>query len=206
MFESLFLSRRDLQRRQNLQKYKSKFDISKFIKEYYIDDDGYAYISANVDDIDDIISPYSVKGYDWINPDFADYVEESFYFIPIEEKVKLEICGGNFSDKQKARIEKVISSYYSLKLGDKELDLNQNRNRVISFIGIGLLILGLYFIFSLFAGETVAAEVIPIFFWTFLEGGMELVIYDRNDIMEAKMDAAQLANMKITFLDEEEED
>ena len=43
--------------------------------DFYIEK-GTAYISAKVNSIDDIISKYSTKDYEWINPDFAHYIEE----------------------------------------------------------------------------------------------------------------------------------
>ena len=88
--------------KRNLKKFRSaKFNYAKFVKNYYIDK-GAAYISAKVNSIDDIISKYSIKDYEWINSDFASYLEESAYYIPMEEAIVIEICGGNFSEEQKA--------------------------------------------------------------------------------------------------------
>ena len=117
---------------KNLKRFRSaKFNYAKFVKDYYIEK-GEAYISAKVNSIDDVISKYSTKGYEWINPDFASYIEESAYYIPIEERIIIEICGGNFSEEEQALITKVLKDYFGLKLGDKYLDLDINKHK--SFI------------------------------------------------------------------------
>lgn len=74
---------------KNLKKFKkAKFNYAKFVKKYYIEK-GEAYISAKVNSIDDIISKYSTKDYEWINPEFASYIEESAYYIFLLRKVLL---------------------------------------------------------------------------------------------------------------------
>ena len=82
---------------KNLKKFRSaKFNYAKFVKKYYIEK-GTAYISAKVNSIDDIVSKYSTKDYEWINPDFAHYIEECAYYIPIEELIFGILCLGMFA-------------------------------------------------------------------------------------------------------------
>ena len=123
---------------KNLKKFKkAKFNYAKFVKKYYIEK-GEAYISAKVNSIDDIISKYSTKDYEWINPEFASYIEESAYYIPLEESITIEICGGNFSEEEKDMIKRVIKDYFGLKLGDKflDLDINKHKSFILFLFGI----------------------------------------------------------------------
>lgn len=187
---------------KNLEKFKSaKFNYAKFVKQYYIEKKE-AYISAKVNSIDDIISKYSTKGYEWINPDFAHYIEESAYYIPIEESITIEICGGNFSDEEKELVKRVIKDYFGLKLGDKFLDLDENKHKSFILLAFGIISLGVFAILSKFSIITALNEVILLLFWFFLWEYADLAWLDRSDIQVERIEAGQLSTAKITFLDD----
>ena len=179
---------------KNFKRFKSaKFNYAKFVKDYYIEK-GEAYISAKVNSIDDIISKYSTKGYEWINPEFASYIEESAYYIPIEERIIIEICGGNFSKEEQDLITKVLKDYFGLKLGDKYLDLDINKHK--SFISLGV-----FAILSRFSLITALNEVILLLFWFFLWEYADLGWIERSNIQIERLEAGQLSTAKIEFLD-----
>ena len=188
---------------KNLERFKSaKFNYAKFVKQYYIDKKE-AYISAKVDSINDIISKYSTKDYEWINPDFAHYIEESAYYIPIEESITIEICGGNFSDEEKELVRRVIKDYFGLKLGDKFLDLDENKHKSFILLIFGVISLGIFAILSKFSIITSAlTEIALLFFWFFLWEYAELAWLQRSDIQVGRIEAGQLSTAKITFLDD----
>lgn len=187
---------------KNLQKFKSaKFNYAKFVKQYYIEKKE-AYISAKVNSIDDIISKYSTAGYEWINPDFAHYIEESAYYIPIEESITIEICGGNFNDEEKELIKKVIKDYFGLKLGDKFLDLDQNKHRSLILLLFGILSLGIFVVLSKFSIIMALTEVLLLLFWFFLWEYADLALLERSEIQLQRIEAGQLSTAKITFLDD----
>lgn len=187
---------------KNLQKFKSaKFNYAKFVKQYYIEKKE-AYISAKVNSLDDIISKYSTKGYEWINPDFANYIEESAYYIPIEESVTIEICGGNFSDEEKELVKKVIKDYFGLKLGDKILDLEENRHKSFILLLFGIISLGIFAILSKFSIISALSEIILLLFWFFIWEYGDLAWLERSDIQVERIEAGQLSTAKITFLDD----
>ena len=149
---------------KNLKKFKkAKFNYAKFVKKYYIEK-GEAYISAKVNSIDDIISKYSTKDYEWINPEFASYIEESAYYIPLEESITIEICGGNFSEKEKDMIKRVIKDYFGLKLGDKFLDLDINKHKSFILFLFGIISLGVFAILSNFSIITAVNELFLLLF------------------------------------------
>ena len=53
-------------KRKNLKMYKKKdFDLNKFVDRYYMEKEA-AYITVYVESIDDIISFYAIKDYEWI--------------------------------------------------------------------------------------------------------------------------------------------
>jgi len=189
--------------KRNLKKFRSaKFNYAKFVKNYYIEK-GAAYISAKVDSIDDIISKYSIKDYEWINSDFAKYLEESAYYIPLEESIIIEICGGNFSEKQKDLITKVIKDYFGLQLGDKIMDLEINRRRSNILLGFGLFGILLVALLNTFDIIGTVAEIFFFVFWFFLWEYGDMAWLDRAELHDQKLEAAQLSTAKIVFLDED---
>lgn len=187
---------------KNLRKFKSaKFNYAKFVKQYYIENSK-AYISAKVNSIDDIISKYSTKNYEWINPDFAHYIEESAYYIPIEESIVIEICGGNFSDEEKELVQKVIKDYFGLKLGDKFLDLDENKHKSLLLLLVGIGSLGIFALLSKISIISALVEIALLLFWFFLWEYADLAWLQRSDIHVQRIEAGQLSTAKIVFLDD----
>lgn len=187
---------------KNLKKFKkAKFNYAKFVKKYYIEK-GEAYISAKVNSIDDIISKYSTKDYEWINSEFASYIEESAYYIPLEESITIEICGGNFSDEEKDMIKRVIKDYFGLKLGDKFLDLDINKHKSFILFLFGIISLGVFAILSNFSIITAVNELLLLLFWFFLWEYADLGWLTRSNLRLEQIEAGQLSTAKIVFLDE----
>ena len=187
---------------KNLKRFRSaKFNYAKFVKKYYIEK-GEAYISVKVNSIDDIISKYSTKDYEWINPDFAHYIEECAYYIPIEESIIIEICNGNFSEEEQELIKRVIKDYFGLKLGDKFLDIETNRHRSIILLAFGLLSLAIFILLSKFSVITAALnELILLLFWYFLWEFADMALINGSQIQAERLEAGQLSTAKIKFLD-----
>ena len=187
---------------KNLKKFRSaKFNYAKFVKKYYIEK-GTAYISAKVNSIDDIVSKYSTKDYEWINPDFAHYIEECAYYIPIEENITIEICDGNFTEEERELIQRVIKDYFGLKLGDKFLDIETNKHRSIILLIFGILCLGMFAVLSRLSIITAAInEVMLLLLWFFLWEFADMAWLHGSELQAERLEAGQLSTAKITFLD-----
>ena len=187
---------------KNLKKFRSaKFNYAKFVKKYYIEK-GTAYISAKVNSIDDIISIYSTKDYEWINPNFAHYIEECAYYIPIEENITIEICDGNFTEQEQELIKRVIKDYFGLKLGDKFIDLQINKYRSLVLLVFGILSLGVFAILTRLSIITATLNELMLFMlWFFLWEFADMVGMNRAEIQAQRLEAGQLSTAKITFLD-----
>ena len=109
----LLITKRSERVKRNLKKYKkTKFNYENFISEYYIDDDGKAYISAKVSSLYDIISKHSIEDYEWVNPTFIEYIENMAYYIPVEEAI---VTAGGISIKEinpKTMESKLVKGLY----------------------------------------------------------------------------------------------
>lgn len=185
--------------KKNLKRFKNAdYNLRKFVKNYYIEK-GHAYISAQVNGIEDIVSRFSTKDYEWINDEFAAYVEDSAYFIPVEEDIILEICGPEFSDEEKEIIERVIKDYFGLHLGDIILDLEINMRKALVLAVFGIVSFFAALLLTRFKIIEVVFEVQLVLLWFALWEGMDVVLFERSEMKRAKLEAGQLASIKIKY-------
>ena len=177
-----------------------KTNYKKHVRDYYIEN-GVAYISCNVRNIYDIIDPYSVEGYEWLNERFVRFVEENANYIPFEYPILLEICGTAFTPYEEQRIERAIREYYALKLGDMQDEITSTKRKIIGLVAGG--ILSLLLLIYLASGRSGApafiSEIVMIFFWFCLWEAGDLLFYDRNEMVYNKTLIAQLESVKIMF-------
>ncbi len=177
-----------------------KADLRKHIREYYIEN-GVAFISCNVRSYYDIIDPFSVEGYEWLNASFVRFVEENANYIPFEYPIMLEICNARFTAKQQERIEHTIREYYALKVGDTQADMRENRKKTLTLFAAGIALLILLLLLSrIVQGIGVySREILVVFFWFCIWEAADLILYDRSDMVYDKTLYAQLESMKISF-------
>lgn len=190
-------------KRKNLKMYKKKdFDLNKFVDRYYMEKEA-AYITVYVKSIDDIISFYAIKDYEWINDDLADYLKEQSYYIPVEEQVIIEFTGARFNDYEKQVIEKTVKTYFGLKLGDKIIDLNQNTKKIMFLCTSGLILFIIVtFIMKMNIIESLS-ELILVFLWFFIWEFIDTVVFERKQLLNDKLEAGQLSSAKIVFTEDD---
>ena len=198
------ITKRSEKVKRNLRKYrKTKFNYENFISEYYVDDDGKAYISTKVSSLYDIISKHSIEDYEWVNPDFIHYVEDMAYYIPVEESIVLEICGHKFTEKEQALIRRVLTQYFGLKLGDAIIDINIMKKKSLTLLLFGIISVLLFMLLNIINVIPTLAEIIAIGLWFFLWEYLDLRFLNGSDLAVKKLEAAQLANVKIIFNEKE---
>ena len=201
-----FIRRKSRRQKQNLKNLSKKsVDVGKFVKDFYVEK-GLAYISCNVNSYYDIIDRYSVKGYEWLEESFARFIEENAIYIPPEYPIVLEICNHRFTKEQQACIEETIADYYALKMGDVQMSMQSNRRRIIFLLGLMLFFAVFVYIASQFPGlPRPVAEAPFVLFWMALWDAAEFLFLDGRDLQEDKLEAAQLASMKVTFYEKFED-
>ncbi len=180
---------------------KKRVDYSSVIKEFYIED-GLAYIACNVHSYEEVIDRYSVKGYEWPNRELLQYIEDNAYYIPSEYPIVVELSGVHFTEEQKRTIEKTLTDYYVLKLGDTQLDVDDNLlKELILFGGTILSAVGLVIYWMFTQQENLLQETLLLLFWFFLWEWGDVVIFDRREVHMKRNDTAQLSSMKLIFSD-----
>ena len=190
--------------RKNLRQLKrKKIEGEKYVKDFYLEND-LAFISCNVKKFNDIIDPFSTKDYEWPNKDFLHFVESNAQYIPIEYPIVLEINGKTFSEEEKKIIREAIHDYYALKMGDAQLEISANRRKSLTLLVTGLLVSVAVQLVRKVTSGLPLREAIVMLFWLFLWEGIDCLILDGKNLKNKKTEAAQMANITITFKDEPE--
>lgn len=192
-------NRKSRRLRNNLRRFNRKsVDVAKFVKDLYVDN-GMAYISCNVEKYTDIINKHSVKGYEWPNGHFIEFINDNAQFVPTEYPIILEICGCEFDKEQQACIEETIADYYGLQFGNAQMDLQRNTKECLILLGFGLIsIIGIYLAMRANIADTLW-ELMLVFLWFFIWEFMDSFVFERGELVESKLEAAQMASMKLTF-------
>lgn len=190
---------------KNLRRFrKNQFDYDKFVKRYYIENDD-AYIAAKVNSYDDIINRFSVKNYEWINKEFVQYIEDSAYHIPEENRIILSICGCKFTPEQQTTIRRVILDYFGLQMENRIWDLEDNL-RVIRRTIYGTIVAGALYAFiastHIYEMSVLVPDILQCTFWVFIWETIGRIVLDRSTLIDEKLFAGQLSAMEIHFEDE----
>ena len=125
------------------------------------------------------------------------------YYIPVEESIVLEICGHRFSEKEQALIRRVLTQYFGLKLGDAIIDINIMKKKSMILLVFGIISILLFMLLNIINVIPTLAEIIAIGLWFFLWEYLDLRFLNGSDLAVKKLEAAQLANVKIIFNENE---
>ena len=179
----LFFSKKDAQ-------------LSKRVKRDYIEDN-IAVISCNVSGIDDIISTYSVKGYETLNSEFTDYIEKTADFIPAGYPIVLDITGCEFSEDEKENITETIKDHFAYKLGNAQFYLLRGR---LLFIVTLISMLAAAFIMTRFVDAgSMWHEYIYLAFWFFADAVYRFILGGDFSSRSERIRAGRLESVQVRF-------
>ena len=170
--------------------------LAKRLKEDYIDN-GIATLPCRVTGMEDMISQFSVPGYETLLPEFSDYIEASVEFIPPEYPIVLEISGCRFSEEEQAIIRRTIREDYTYELGAVQRE-NRRQLTVALLMFVGMLITGFLTFGTLGITDTVI-EIIYIFFWFFADLTACYFCLDGFENRKKRLLAGRLADMTVCF-------
>lgn len=173
--------------------------LSQRLKNDYIDN-GIATLPCHVSGIDDIISPYSVKNYESLSPEFSDYIETTAEFIPPDYPIVLEISGCRFSQEEQKIISETIQEDYLYALGAVQYE-NRRQFLVALVMLVGMFLTGFLVFFAGGLTDT-AVEIIYIFFWFFADLVACYFCLDGFENRKKRLLAGRLADMTVYFSEE----
>jgi hypothetical protein len=172
------------------------------IKRDYIRN-GVAVIPCRISDYSDVISTYSVKGYETLNPDFFEYLERTSELTPPESPLVLEIIEDCLSPEERKTIEEIIRDDCSYNLGIVEKE-ERRHTRIFLFMLIGLILFGII----LWLTKTLAEEpreLLFIPFWFMGETLCDYIFLTGYDLRLNRRLAGRLASIKVVFSKEYED-
>ena len=172
------------------------------IKRDYIRN-GIATIPCKISDYSDVISGYSVKGYETLNTEFIDYLKSAADMAPIEYPLVLNIIGDCLSEEEKKTIEETILDEFAYDLGMVEKEENRH-TRIFSGMFFGLIISGvLLYLTQVLAEEP--RELFFILFWFMGDTLCDYIFLTGYDLRRGRRLAGRLASIKVVFSEEYED-
>ena len=124
-------------------------------------------------------------------------------WIPVEEAIVIEICGHKFNEKEQKLIKRVLTQYFGLKLGDAIIDINIMKRKSYTLLIFGFISILLFMLLNIINVIPTISEIIAIGLWFFLWEYLDLIFLNGSDLATKKLEAAQLANVKIIFNEKE---
>ena len=170
--------------------------LDKRLKEDYINN-GIATLPCKVTGMDDMISHFSVPGYETLSPEFSDYIEASAGYIPAEYPIVLEISGCRFSEEEQVIIRRTIHEDFTYELGAVQRE-NRKQLMIALLMLIGMLVTG-FLAFGAQGLTDTAIEIIYIFFWFFADLTACYFCLDGFENRKKRLLAGRLADMTVYF-------
>ena len=162
-----------------------------------------ASVPCRVSDYSDVISTYSVKNYETLNPEFVDYIKETAELTPSEYPLVLNIIGDCLSQEEKKTIEATILDDFAYDLGVVEKE-EKRHTKVFCLMMIGLLLTGvLLWLTRSMADEP--REIIYLLFWFMGETLCDYLFLTGYDLRRERQQAGRLASIKVIFSDSYED-
>ena len=175
-----------------------KSRIDSRIERDYIDN-GIATVHCCISGYNEIISTYSAKDQESLNPDFVEYLRDAAEPIPDEYPLVLNIIGDCLSEDEKDIIAENIRDEFSYKLGLVEKE-QEREFKFFIFMLVGSIVSGLLLWLTDFLDE-VPREIFIVLFWFFGDRMFEYFFITGHELRKEKRLAGRLASIKVIFSD-----
>lgn len=184
---------------EKLKKYQQKkFEYYKQIDEINISDNE-AYITVQINDINEIISPFSIPGHEIIKEEFINLISKKASYIPVDYPLVLEIYTKSLTSEEKILIRKLFKIYYSLETINTEEELKTIKRKSRFFLFVGIICAILFILMVKLNVVTSLLEIISFItsfsIWEFAE----LVIFEQDDLREKIIKNKHLAKIRIIY-------
>ena len=177
------------------------FESRKGNLEYRINRDyvrnGIATIPCRISDYSDVISTYSVKGYETLNQEFFEYLRTTAEVTPTACPLVLNIIGDCLSQEEKQTIDEVVRDDLAYDLGMVEME-EKRHMRTFYFMFFGMILSGvLLWVTKALADEP--RELLYILFWFMGETLCDYIFLSGYDLRQKRRLAGRLASIKVVF-------
>ncbi len=158
---------------------------------------GIATIPCRITDYSDVISAYSVKGCETLNPEFDEYLKSTAELMPPECPLVLSIIGDCLSQEEKKTVEETIRDDLAYDLGVVENE-DKRHTQTFCLMIAGMLLSGALLWFTKALGDE-PRELLYILFWFAGETLCDYIFLTGHDIRQSRRLAGRLASIKVVF-------
>lgn len=179
-----------------------KGNLDHRLKQDYVRN-GIVTLPCQISDYNDVISTYSVKGYEELNTEFSDYIKTAAEYAPPECPLVLNIIGDCLSQDEKKTITETIQETFAYELGAVEKEENRHTKVfILMMVGLILTVILLYLTRTL---DDEPRELIFIMFYFTGETLCDYILLTGHDLRRDRRMAGRLASIKVVFSDKYEE-
>ena len=177
-------------------------DIDDRVKRDYASN-GIVTLPCQISDYNDVISTYSVKGYETLNTEFSDYIKTSVEFAPPEYPIVLNIIGDCLSQEEKKTISDTIQDTFAYELGMVEKEEKRHTEVfILMMVGLILTVILLYLTRTM---DDEPRELIFVMFYFTGDTLCDYILLTGHDLRHNRRMAGRLASIKVVFSDKYEE-
>ena len=188
----------------NIHKFLNKKTLLEHRLNNEVLEDGIAYIPCHVQNMDDIISKFSIRDCPSLDSEFSDYIVNFIECIPIKYPIVLEIYGAKFSEEEKQIIVDTIAADGDYELG-RIIQENKHHRLVFVEMVIGTVISGILLALIGKYLEEIPQEFFYVLFWLFADAFVRYIFIERGDYRDQRIGAGRIASMKVEFIEDEDE-
>lgn len=171
----------------------------KLAQEFDYTEDGAAIVEVGVKDYEDVISPYCVKSYAMLNPEFARYIYSMTEQVAIREDIEIDIYMENEpSNKRKSNITTAIRTYFAEKIVTLQKSMRATTTKCVIMFILAALTFALMFFIGNSINEVVL-EVISVFAWILLWDASEDIFYNQSENRTKLINYYRLLRANIEF-------
>ena len=158
---------------------------------------GIATIPCRVSTYEDVISTYSVKGCETLNPEFDEYLKSTAELMPPECPLVLNIIGDCLSQEEQKTIEDTIRDDLAYDLGVVE-KAEKRHTQTFCLMLAGMLLSGVLLWFTKALADE-PRELLYILFWFAGETLCDYLFLTGYELRRDRRLAGRLASIKVVF-------
>ncbi len=182
-------------------KKKNKLEKTKVWKEATErdhDKDGRAIIEVGLKNAEDFYLPYSYRSYEFMNPEIEEYLDMCEASIPPNEELSIDIYTETDTDiEEKKRIRKTVKRHHAEQLVVVKKKLKSNLLEGLIFCLIGFVLLFIEAVLYSLVENMYLDTIMAVVGWLFLWDGLEVLLYERKDLLVEKRAAIRFFNAKV---------
>lgn len=164
------------------------------------DDKGRAVIDVNACRKEELFNPLSLGESFDLSDDVYDYIDTQANVIPAEVPLVVRFHG-NFDEKEKADVKKIMQRHYTMKSFDITWDYAANIKKTVGLVIFGVLLLAAYFYISFATDNVMFAEILSIIGSFSLWEAADAFLLERPRLKRERKNLEQNLNQTIEFVE-----